>query len=235
MIAASTCDAAADNPNGMVVADGIGGAASGDVASQLAVRTMFELMGRATSVVMRITDMDFQQVHERVDAYISEIQKILRSYAQQNPGLAGMGTTWTSAHVFATDTIIVHVGDSRAYLYSDSKLQLITRDQTLGQDMADAGLPARTAKGFRNVLTNSLGGGADEVQARIYQIKIGPCDRLLLCTDGLSDMVTDAQIVDVLNVAPTAHAACDQLVERALDAGGKDNITVVLCDVLATV
>ena len=78
-------------------------------------------------------------------------------------------------------------------------------------------------------------GGADEVQARIYQIKIGPGDRLLLCTDGLSDMVTDAQIVDVLNVAPLAHAACDQLVERALDAGGKDNITVVLCDVLATV
>ena len=224
-----------DEVYAMVVADGIGGAASGDVASELALRTLFELMGRATSVVMRITDMDSQQLHERVDAYVSEIQKTLRSYGEQNPGLAGMGTTLTSAHVFGTDTIIVHIGDSRAYLYSDSKLQLVTRDQTLGQDMADAGLPVRTAKGFRNVLTNSLGGTADEVQAQLYQIEIGPGDRLLLCTDGLSDMVTDSQIAEVLEDAPTAQAACDRLVEQALNGGGKDNITVVLCDVLATV
>ena len=224
-----------DEVYGMVVADGIGGAASGDVASQLALRTMIELMGRATSWVMRITDMDSQQVRERVDAYISEIQKALLSHGEQNPGLAGMGTTWTSAHVFATDTIIVHIGDSRAYVYNDSKLHLVTRDQTLGQDMADAGLPARAARGFRNVLTNSLGGSADEVQAQVYQIEIGPGDRLLLCTDGLSDMLTDSQIVDVLKAAPTAQGACDRLVEQALDAGGKDNITVALCDVLATV
>ncbi len=219
----------------MVVADGIGGGASGDVASQLALRTMFELTGRATSWVMRITDIDTQQVHERVDAYISEMQKTLCSYSEQDPDLAGMGTTWTSAHVFATETIIVHIGDSRAYLFSDSELQLITHDQTLGQNMADIGLPEQTARRFRNVLTNCLGGKAGDVHAEIYQVEFRSGDRLLLCTDGLSDMVTDSQIADVLKSECVAQAACDRLVELALDAGGKDNITLVLCDVLESV
>ena len=221
-----------DEVYGLVVADGVGGAASGDVASQLALRTMFELTGRATSWVMRITDLETQQVHERIDAYVSEIQKSLLSVMEQNPGLAGMGTTWTSAHVFATDTIIVHIGDSRAYVYSDSDLHLITRDQTLGQEMADAGLPAKTVKRFRNVLTNSLGSQSDEVQAQVYQVQVQPGDRLLLCTDGLNDMVADSQIADVLNNVPTPQAACDKLVNCALDGGGRDNVTVVLCDVL---
>ncbi|MDG1897897.1 MAG: SpoIIE family protein phosphatase [Fuerstiella sp.] len=128
----------------------------------------------------------------------------------------------------------MHIGDSRAYLYSDSVLRLITRDQTLGQDMADAGLPAQTAKGFRNVLTNSLGSQSNEVQAQVYHVQIQPGDRLLLCTDGLNDMVTDTQIADVLKHPASAQATCDQLVECALDGGGRDNITVVLCDVLAT-
>ena len=184
---------------------------------------------------MRITDMDTQQVHERIDAYVSEIQKTLLSVIEQNPGLAGMGTTWTSAHVFATDPFIVHIGDSRAYLYSDSNLHLITRDQTLGQDMADAGLPTRTVKRFRNVLTNSLGSQSDDVQAQVYHVQIHPGDRLLLCTDGLNDMVADSQIADVLKSVSTAQAACDKLLNCALDGGGRDNITVVLCDVLASV
>jgi serine/threonine protein phosphatase PrpC len=196
---------------------------------------MFELTGRATSWVMRITDMDTQQVHERIDAYVSEIQKTLVSVIEQNPGLAGMGTTWTSAHMFATDTIIVHIGDPRAYLYSDSNLHLITCDQTLGQDMADAGLPARTVKRFRNVLTNSPGSQSDDVQAQVYHVQIKPGDRLLLCTDGLNDMVADSQIIDVLKSVSTAQAACDILLNCALDGGGRDNITVVLCDVLTSV
>jgi serine/threonine protein phosphatase PrpC len=219
----------------LVVADGIGGRASGDVASQLALRTMLELMGRATSWVMRITDMDTQQVHERVEAFVSEIQKTLRLHSEQDPNLSGMGTTWTSAHVFATGAIIVHIGDSRAYLFNGSELELITHDQTLGQNMADVGLPEQSASRFRNVLTNCFGGNKEDVQAEVYQTQFRSGDRLLLCTDGLSDMVTDTQIADILKSELVAQTACDRLVELALDAGGKDNITVVLCDVLETV
>jgi serine/threonine protein phosphatase PrpC len=220
-----------DEAYGMVVADGIGGAARGDLASRLALRTMFELAGRATSWVMKITDLDAQEIHQRVEAYVSEIQRTLRSYSDGDPELAEMGTTWTSAHVFGSNAVVVHIGDSRAYLYRDSQLQLITRDQTLGQEMADAGVPEEDVRRFRNILTNSLGGDREVVRAEVYQFAIQPGDRLLLCTDGLSDMVGDPRIADVLKSLPEPMSACNQLIERALDAGGKDNITVVICDV----
>ena len=222
-----------DEVYGMVVADGIGGGASGDVASQLALITMLELASRATSWVMKMTDLEAQEIHQRVEAYVSEIQKTLRSYGRSDSELAGMGTTWTSAHVLGPHAIVVQIGDSRAYVYRDDELQLITRDQTLGQEMADAGMPEEEVRLFRHILTNSFGGDADEVQAEVYHLEIEPGNRLLLCTDGLSDMVDDSVIADVLAQQLEPQSTCDQLICRALDAGGKDNITVVLCDVLA--
>jgi protein phosphatase len=223
-----------DESYSMVVADGIGGSASGDFASRLALQTMLELAGRATSWVMKITDLDAQDIHQRIEAYVSELQKTLRSYSEDDSELAGMGTTWTSAHVLGHHTIVVQIGDSRAYLFRDAELQLITRDQTLGQEMADIGMPEDDVKRFRNILTNSLGGSTQEAQAEIYHFELQPGDRLLLCSDGLSDMVADPLIADVLESLPEPQSACDQLIERALEAGGKDNITVVLCDVHAT-
>lgn len=221
-----------DEVYGLIVADGIGGAASGDFASQLAVQTLFELTGRATSWVMKITDLNAQEIYQRVEAYISEIQKTLRTYGEANPEFAGMGTTWTSAHILGRHAIVVHIGDSRAYLYRDSELQIITRDQTLGQEMEDIGMPEEDVRRFRNILTNSLGGQSETVPAEVFHFEIEPGDRLLLCTDGLSDMVAAPLIAEVLGCESTPQSACDQLVERALDAGGTDNITVVLCDAL---
>lgn len=222
-----------DEAFGLVVADGIGGNASGDFASQLAVQTLFELAGRATSWVMKITDLNAQDIHQRVEAYINEIQKTLRNYGEAHPKFAGMGTTWTSTHILGRHAIVVHIGDSRAYLYRDSELQLITRDQTLGQEMADMGMPDDDVRRFRNLLTNSLGGDKETVPAEVFHVEIEPGDRILLCTDGLSDMVAAALIAEVLDCQPEPQSACDRLIERALDAGGADNITVVLCDVSA--
>ncbi len=220
-----------DEAYGLVVADGVGGAASGDVASQLALSTMFELAGRATSWVMKFTDLDAQEIHQRVEAYVTEIQKTLRFVSEQNPKLAGMGTTWTSAHVFGKHAVIVHIGDSRAYLHRNGELQLITRDQTLGQEMVDAGLNEEDVRRFRHILTNSLGGSHDEVEAIVYHVELTPGDRLLLCTDGLSDMATREEIVDVLQREQTPRSACDALIQIALQAGGKDNITVAICNI----
>lgn len=221
-----------DRAYGIVVADGIGGAASGDFASQLALRTMFELAGRATSWVMKITDLESQEIRERVEAYVSEIQKTLQVYSEADPELAGMGTTWTSAHVLGRHAIVAHIGDSRAYLYRDNQLRLITHDHTLGQEMADIGMSEDDAGRFRNILTNSLSGKDRLAQAEVYHLELQNGDRLMLCTDGLSDMVTSAQIAEVLKQQPDPQAASDLLIERALDAGGKDNVTVVVCDVL---
>jgi serine/threonine protein phosphatase PrpC len=222
-----------DESYGMVVADGIGGAASGDVASQLALQTMFELAGRATSWVMKITDLEAQQIHQRVEAYVNEIQRTLRFYTETDPKLAGMGTTWTSAHVLGPHAIVVHIGDSRAYLYRDAALRLITRDQTLGQEMVEAGMPEDNARRFGHLLTNSLGGNKEAVPADIYHVELQPGDRLLLCTDGLSDMVAASSVAEVMRCQSEPQAACNEMIERALDGGGRDNITVILCDVTA--
>lgn len=222
-----------DRAYGMVVADGIGGAAAGDFASQLALHTMFELAGRATSWVMKITDLEAQEIHERVEAYVAKIQKTLQVYAEADPELAGMGTTWTSAHILGQHVIVVQIGDSRAYMYRDGQLRLVTRDHTLGQEMVDVGLTEDEAWRFRNILTNSLSGDGGEAQADVFHNELRTNDRLLLCTDGLSDMVAGPLIAEVLGDHPTdPQAACNRLVELALDAGGSDNITVVLCDVL---
>ena len=93
----------------------------------MAVERVFELAQQATSWVMKFTDIDTQQIRQRVDAYVEEVQLTLREYVAANPPLAGMGTTWTSAHLLPPFAIVVHIGDSRAYLLHQGELQQITR------------------------------------------------------------------------------------------------------------
>jgi protein phosphatase len=218
----------------MVVADGVGGAAHGEFASQLALETAVELGTNATSWVMKIGSIDAQQIRARTDAYISVIQETLLSYAQSTPELRGMGTTWTSAYVVPPHAIIIHVGDSRAYQFHDQKLQQITRDQTLAQQMIDAGSPPESVSKLRSVLTNCLGGQSGNVSAELYKLTLDRGDQLLLCSDGLSDMVDDDEIGRVLSAHADPQQASDQLIQSALNNGGKDNVTVVLCSIGST-
>ena len=212
----------------MVVADGVGGAAHGEFASQLALETALELGNNATSWVMKFCDLDAQQVRARVDAYIDVIQDTLRAYAETMPELEGMGTTWTAAYLVPPHAVVVHIGDSRAYHCDRHGLRQITRDQTLAQQFIDGGAPPETVSRLRSVLTNCLGGKLEDVTAEIYKLTLARGDRILLCTDGLSDMVDDDQIGRVVTAHGDPQAACDQLVQLALDNGGKDNVTVVL-------
>jgi protein phosphatase len=145
-----------------------------------------------------------------------------------NPPLAGMGTTWTSAHLLPPHVVIVHIGDSRAYLLHHGELTQITRDDTVAQAYLDAGVDPATANKFRHMLLNSFGGDTDAVTARIHLLQIEPGDKLLLCTDGLTDMVAGKEIAGILQRFASPQAACDKLVSAALDGGGHDNITVVL-------
>ena len=217
-----------DYAYGMVVADGIGGAAYGEFASRLALRTMLELAGQATSWVMRLTDLDAQQVQERVEAHVQRIQSTLREHTEADPKLEGMGTTWTSAHFLPPHAVIAHIGDSRAYLLREGQLTQITRDETMAQAFIDSGMEPDSVKKFGHILLNSFGSGNDDVSAQIHQIEFGPGDQLLLCTDGLTDMVPEEDIAQELQRHTAAQAACEALVSQALDNGGKDNVTVVL-------
>jgi protein phosphatase len=213
----------------LVVADGIGGAAFGDVASKLALKTILELSSRATSWVMKFTDLDAQDLRQRIDAYIEQIQERFRECNHVDPRLRGMGTTLTCACVLPAHAVFVQIGDSRAYLHRGGELSQLTRDQTLAQDLVDKGAVPTDVKKFGHMLTNSLGGDNGPVEAEVIHLDLLAGDRIMLCSDGLSDMVDDTEIADILKM-DELQPACDRLVQSALDHGGKDNITVVLCD-----
>jgi len=212
----------------MVVADGMGGAAFGELASRLALKTADELVGSACRWMAKLHDLDSSSTHDRIQAYADVIQETLLEYAENDPRLAGMGTTLTCAHAIGSDIVIAHVGDSRAYHFRDGQVQQVTRDQTLAQDLLDAGMPARDTLRFRHILTNCFGGDAREVRSEVYHLRLQHGDAILLCTDGLSDLIDDFEIAQVLEAEAPAQAACNRLVQMALDRGGKDNITVVL-------
>ncbi|MFO1091963.1 MAG: protein phosphatase 2C domain-containing protein [Planctomycetaceae bacterium] len=223
---------AADAPDALahalVVADGMGGMKSGELASRLALQTMLELVSQATSWNMTLTNPEFQQIEKRIKAYVRKIHEALCERSRQDPAATDMGTTWTSAHLLRNQAVLAHMGDSRAYLFRDGALRQITRDETMAQALIDGGLPPETVTKFRHIVLNSFGGGNEQVEAKIHYVELEPGDRLLLCTDGLVDMVPDAQIAAELGKNPEPQAACDALVARALANGGKDNVTVVL-------
>lgn len=209
------------------VADGVGGAARGDVASRLAIQGVLELSGEATSWVMRVTDLDAQQMRQRVNAYAERLQQQFSDETVRNPRLAGMGTTLTIASLLPPDAIIVHIGDSRAYLWRDNHLAQLTRDQTLAQELIDAGANPAGVRSFRHLLTSSLSADPGVTRIDILHVDLKPGDRLMLCSDGLTDMVPDESISGALAV-DDPQTACDELVTQALNAGGRDNITVVV-------
>jgi PPM family protein phosphatase len=214
-----------------VVADGMGGERFGEFASRLALETMFHLARNATSWVMKFTDFEAQQIRQRVKAYVQEIQKGLKRYVEADPALAGMGTTWTSALCLGRDVLVVHLGDSRCYTLRQQELRQITHDETVAQAFVDAGKDAVDVKQFRHLLLNHFGGDKQEVTAQIHHVRLEAGDRLLLCTDGLTDMVGDDEISQILQQISSPQAASDNLVARALDHGGKDNVTAVVAAV----
>ncbi|MAD80655.1 MAG: hypothetical protein CMJ50_07415, partial [Planctomycetaceae bacterium] len=166
-----------------------------------------------------------------VEAYVQRIHAALQEQGRSDPSKENMGTTWTSAHLLGQSVVVVHLGDSRAYLFRDGSLRQITRDETMAQSLIDSGIePASVAK-FRHILLNSFGGGNDTASASIHALELTSDDQLLLCTDGLTDMVSDQEIAAELRRHTTSQSACDALVKQALANGGKDNVTVVLAAV----
>jgi protein phosphatase len=215
----------------LVVADGMGGAAAGETASRVVIHKAFDLTDQASSWVMRFRSLTAQQAQERIDAYVTEMHRTLRAMGEADPDLAGMGTTWTSAHIIGWNALIVQIGDSRAYLSRGGELRQITRDQTLAQVLIERGVPPEETRHARNVLTNTLGGQTNFVFPEIVHLVLEHGDRLLLCTDGLTTHVSDPEIAEVLGRPSPPQAACDALVKIALDRGGTENVIVILADI----
>ncbi|QDU37535.1 Serine/threonine phosphatase stp [Maioricimonas rarisocia] len=212
----------------LIVADGVGGNAFGELASRLAIRTLWEVASQAAHWIMRVSDIDLDDIRERVDAHVEVLQRFFRERALSQPATAQMGTTWTSAYVMGQDAIIAHIGDSRAYLCRNGRLRRVTRDHTLAQMLIETGLQAEKADRFQHVLVNCFGAHASETKAEVRCVHLDDGDSLLLCTDGLTRHLDDAQIEQHLCSPKTPQAICESLVGAAVEDGGTDNVTAVV-------
>jgi protein phosphatase len=215
----------------LVVADGIGGAAAGELASQMAITTLVSLILNTPDWILSSDEPGIRQVIGRMAERYRRIQAALRYQGSGDPELAGMGTTMTLACSMGARLVLGHIGDSRAYLFRRGELCQLTRDHTLVQSMIDQGqLTAEQAAThpWRHVLTRSLGAAGDNFEGDFDSAWLADGDQLLLCTDGLTDMVDSAGIASVLREAASSKDGCQALVDAALNNGGQDNVTVVL-------
>jgi PPM family protein phosphatase len=198
------------------VADGMGGHQGGEVASRLALDTLREATDGAA-----------------LAQAVQDANRAVFEQAGRDPALAGMGTTLT-AFLADGDTLrLAHVGDSRAYLLRDGELQRVTTDHTVVEGLVEKGeLTPQEASIHpqRSILTRAIGVDG-EVQVDQASIQPRPGDRLLLCSDGLTGMVDEADIQRILEENTDPQAAADALVDAANEAGGQDNITAVVIDV----
>ncbi len=211
-------DAYLDDPPLFVVADGMGGARAGELASRLAVDTFRELAPAAG-----------EDPETRLRRTILESNRRVLERAQNDPATAGMGSTVTAALLDGDRVVLGHVGDSRAYLLRDGVLQQLSHDHSLVAELERSGRLTREEAAVhpqRSVITRALGAGPElEVDTSVVQVRDG--DVLLLCSDGLSGLIGDEAIGRLIGGGGPLDDAVRRLVRAANDAGGDDNVTAV--------
>lgn len=222
----------ADTAYAFLVADGVGGAVAGELASRTAVQAVVDLVLETPDWIMRLDNGLADEVLKRMERRFQKVREVLIARAAQDPHLKGMATTMTVAVNLGADLLTTHVGDSRAYLFRrDGRLELLTHDQTMAQSLADAGAISQQDVAHhpsRHVLTSALATRGAFAQVQLKHSRIEDGETLLLCSDGLTEMVEDETIAKVLAAKEPAETACRRLVALALEAGGKDNVTVVV-------
>jgi protein phosphatase len=222
----------------MVVADGMGGHKAGEVASRSALISALQMILRSPRWALNLDDpatreMEISSLLARSRGYLSAVHTALRAQADQDASLTGMGTTLTGAYTVGADMFVLHVGDSKAFLMRADKLQKITHDHTVAQQYADLGVIPQEAVSSHHashMLTRAIGAPTDELSGDMHHLRIENGDRLLLCSDGLTDMASEDQILSVLRSRSDCGEACQGLVDLALTGGGRDNITVIVAN-----
>ncbi len=217
---------------GMAVADGMGGMAAGEVASRRAIAILINLVLETPDWILSHEEPYVNQVIDRaIDRFYKVNQSIIEQ-AQREPRLRGMGTTLTMACSLGMDLLIAHVGDSAVYLFRGGNLFRLTRKHTVAEAMAEHGTIALrdVPRRYHSVLTHAIGIREEGTEPDIRRLHLCEGDRLLLCTDGLTDMVNDPTIGALLRRGGSSHEACQALIDLALERGGKDNVTVVVAD-----
>ena len=219
-------DSAYAGPRLLAIADGMGGHAAGEVASAVAIA--------AIAPLDRQNLTDSEDMLDALAAAVASARDTLHDMSESDPAVEGMGTTLTALLWAGAQVAVCHIGDSRAYLLRDGDLYQITRDHTLIQSLVDEGrLSPEAAANHpqRSLIMRALQGSTDaEPDLAMHTAILG--DRYLLCSDGLTDVVGDEAVHEVLTTVPDTDQAVQQLIDLAIRNGGPDNITCIVADVV---
>jgi protein phosphatase len=212
----------------LMVADGVGGGQKGETASRIVLEEVAQYIAQAARCYYRENDAegDFVNTLERA---AREVHEQVVEQGGADPATAGMATTLTLMISVWPWIYLLQVGDSRYYIYSNGTLRQISRDQTLAQEMVDEGIMSHTASArspLSNVLSSSIGGA--QTAPVVTRLPNRWENVHLLCTDGLNKHVPDERIRERLSTMTSAQQVCEDLLQDALDAGGTDNITIIV-------
>lgn len=217
----STVKPVGNLPNLFIVADGMGGHKAGDLASKFSVNTFIDCVKNSGS------SKPVQIISDAIKHTNEELLKL----ASTSEDYRGMGTTFVVAVIYGRSMYVANIGDSRLYL-ADRELKQVTRDHSYVEEMVQMGTlnreDARTNE-YKNVITRALG-GAENVIPDFFEIEIEDNSRILMCTDGLTNMVTDKEIESVMSDHDDIMNKADKLVMMANQNGGKDNISVIIIE-----
>lgn len=208
-----------------VVADGVGGNNSGEVASRTAVE---EIAGFVNTGNIRRCESP-EEIFSFMGDAIGVANSTIYEMGKDTTRYTGMATTVVMAYIYKSEGYIANVGDSRAYIYRDGKMTRITKDHTYVNELIDKGvITADEAESHRqkNVITKALG-AEPSIEPDYYKLPLNSEDVLMLCTDGLYGEVGEERILDVLSKGLNMNDTCGELVDMAIESGGRDNITVI--------
>jgi PPM family protein phosphatase len=221
----------ADQSYLFVVADGMGGHAGGGQASALAVGSVESFMVETFQWFGACKGSDQDEVLSAFQRALAQANALVLAESEREPTLRGMGTTLTLAYSLNRWLFVAHVGDSRCYILRSSVLHRLTSDHTVVEELLRRGLiqPAEAAQShWRHVITNAIGGDTAEIKVEVHKLHLEADDTVLLCSDGLTRMLSEQEIATILQSEGDPERAARRLVVRANEEGGRDNITVVL-------
>lgn len=225
-----------------IVADGMGGHRSGEVASAMAIKAIVEYYretmpekvngyeGERAGEGEDARDLDELRIHEALQM----ANRSVFQAAESDEAFEGMGTTLVSAYFTEDGVYLAHIGDSRAYLFREGSLEQVTHDHSLANEYVRMGILAKEDVEFfpyKNVITRACG-LTDEVEIDVGFHAMKPGDMFVFCSDGLSDMVPDRDLVNLLDKDEDLEVLCQRLVDQANENGGSDNITIILARVV---
>jgi protein phosphatase len=213
-----------------LVADGMGGHRAGEQASALAMETIEAFTLNHLKWFFHLERDENHLIGEFQDALRQADARIIEE-ASRHPELYGMGTTVTMAYILGRELFVVHVGDSRCYLFRKGTLHQITHDHTILDQLLTRGIISaeQAPRHFlRHVITNVVGGQKLGLDVEVHKLELEADDVVLLCSDGLTEMLSTQQIADILGNQTDSQLACQKLIEEANRQGGKDNVTVIV-------